>query len=99
MMIGFSSQVWYLPEQEPFYFLSIPIEESRRINEIRSLTVRSSPNVAVVASIGDTQFHALLWWKDGSYLLPLDPIIRKAEGILEGDHISSKIEIVSSPDS
>jgi hypothetical protein len=48
--------------------------------------------------IGDTEFSTALFPKDGRYLIPLKVVVRKSEGIGEGDVVSVALRPVRRPD-
>jgi hypothetical protein len=64
----------------PFYFVSIPEEESSDI-KFAAKGIEYWGQVPVMVRIGDTEFTTALFPKDGRYLLPLRDAIRKSAGV------------------
>ncbi len=49
--------------------------------------------IPVEAQIGSTKFTTAMFHKDGLYVLPIKAIVRKAEGVEEGDQVTARIEV------
>ena len=64
----------------PFYFVSIPQEESADIKVVAK-GIEYWGQVPVTVRIGNTEFATALFPKDGRYLLPLKDAVRKSAGI------------------
>lgn len=71
MNIEFSGEIWYWRTCSPFYFVTIPEEQSLSIKEISSLVTYGWGMIPVKAHIGKTEFETTLFPKDGKYALPL----------------------------
>lgn len=93
MTIEFSGEIWYWRGPAPFFFVTVPERESESIKEIVRLVTYGWGMVPVVATVGKTEFKTALWPKDGLYILPLKDVVRKAEGLEEGDRITATMEI------
>lgn len=92
--IEFAGEVWFWKGPAPWYFLTVPEEESREIHAIVSMVTYGWGMVPVNAQIGDTEWYTALWPKDGRYILPIKARIRKAEGVQEGAIVAARIEVV-----
>lgn len=80
----------------PYYFLTVPEEASAEIKEAaRGLEYWGQ--VAVVVTIGDTEFTTALFPKDGRYLVPLKVVVRRAEGIEAGERLPAAINLAPRP--
>lgn len=77
----------------PFYFLTVPAEESADIKEA-ARGMEYWGQVAVTVRIGDTDFTTALFPKDGGYLVPLKVAVRRAEGIEAGERLSAELRLV-----
>ena len=64
----------------PYYFVSIPEEDSADI-KFAAKGVEYWGQVPVVVRIDDVEFGTALFPKDGRYLLPLKDVVRRATGI------------------
>ena len=49
--------------------------------------------IPVRVRIGKTEWKTSLFPKDGLYLVPLKDVVRKAEGLAEGDRVTVWLEI------
>ena len=77
----------------PYFFAPIP---PRIGAEIRALAKRVSYGWGVIpveAKIGRTVFRTSLFPKDGSYLLPVKDVVRRATGLTAGDLVSVSLHI------
>lgn len=83
----FRGEVFEWRGPAPFYFVAMSAGDSAELKEeARSLIYWGQVPVHVV--IGGTEFDTALFPKDGRYLVPLKDVVRKAEGIAEGDVVS-----------
>lgn len=96
MIVEFTDEIWYWRGPAPFYFVTVPLKESREIKEIEPQVTYGWGMIPVNARIGKTEWYTALWAKDGQYVLPLKAVIRKAEGLEEGDTVAARIEIIYS---
>jgi len=64
----------------PYYFVSIPEEESADI-KFAAKGIEYWGQVPVVVRIRHTEFTTALFPKDGRYLIPLKDAVRKSAGI------------------
>jgi hypothetical protein len=64
----------------PFYFVSVPEEESADI-KFAAKGIEYWGQVPVVVRIRHTEFSTALFPKDGRYLVPLKDAVRKSAGI------------------
>ena len=64
----------------PYYFVSIPEEESADI-KFAAKGIEYWGQVPVVVRISHTEFTTALFPKDGRYLIPLKDAVRKSAGI------------------
>jgi hypothetical protein len=49
--------------------------------------------IPVAARIGSTSWTTSLFPKDGRYIVPLKVVVRRAEGIDDGDVVSVELEV------
>jgi hypothetical protein len=95
-MIGFTGEIWFWKGPAPWYFITVPPEQSRELKEIVASVTYGWGMVPVVARIGDTEWYTALWPKDDLYVLPIKASIRKAEEVTEGDTIRASLQPVTS---
>ncbi len=78
----------------PYLFVAVPEEDSAEVKE-EARGLEYWGQVAVEATIGETDFATALFPKDGRYLLPLRAAIRKQEQIAEGDIVTVRLRLPS----
>ena len=91
MDMEFSGPIWYWRGPSPFYFVTVPDEESQDIAEFASALTYGWGVIPVRATVGSTEFATSLFPKDGLYALPLKLAVRKAEQLEEGDLINVRM--------
>lgn len=76
----------------PYYYVPMPVPDAEDLKEdARGLEYWGQ--VAVTATIGETTFTTALFPKDGTYLLPLKVVVRKAEGIDLDDVVAVRMRL------
>ena len=93
MEIEFSGSIWYWRGPSPFYFVTIPEQESRDIRAIPNHVTYGWGVIPVSVRIGKTEFKTSLFPKDGLYLVPLKVSVRKAEQLEESDDVTVRLTI------
>lgn len=90
----FNGKIWFWRGPAPFFFVTIPADESAEIKAISNLVTYGWGVIPVRVRIGKTEFTTSLFPKDGLYLVPIKASVRKAEKLEEGDNITVQLEIV-----
>ena len=93
MRLDFTGDVWEWRGPAPFYFVTVPPEQSEAIRDAASLVTYGWGMIPVTATIGATEWTTSLFAKDGAYVVPLKDLVRRAEGIGEGDPVSVRLTI------
>ena len=93
MNFEFKGKIWYWRGPSPFFFVTIPKEQSSNIKAISGLVTYGWGVIPVHVRIGKTEFTTSLFPKDGNYIVPIKAIVRKAEKLDEGDMVTIKLEI------
>lgn len=88
MSLEFSSEIWEWRGPAPFYFVTVPEEQSRAIKSAERFLTYGWGMIPVKATIGQTVWKTSLWPKDGLYVLPLKDQIRKAERLQVGQTVT-----------
>lgn len=91
--IEFSGAIWYWRGPAPFYFVTVPDEESHELKAVSGFVTYGWGMIPVIARIGQTEWKTSLFPKDSRYLVPLKDSVRKAEDLAEGDTVSVQLEI------
>jgi uncharacterized protein DUF1905 len=93
MELEFTGDVWEWRGPSPFYFVTVPDDESAQLESLSSLVTYGWGMIPVEVTIGITRSTTSLFPKDGGYVVPLKSAIRKAEGINVGDTISVRLGV------
>jgi hypothetical protein len=89
----FSGEIWYWRGPAPFHFVSVPDAQSKELKAMLPLITYGWGMIPVLARIGSTEFTTSMFYKNERYVLPIKDVVRKAEGIGEGDHVTASIEV------
>ena len=89
----FVGEVWEWRGPAPFFFVSVPDEESAELEAMSSLVTYGWGMIPVEATIGLTQWTTSLFPKDGRYVVPLKSAVRTAEGIGIGDTVKVRLGV------
>ena len=87
-MWEFDGEIWYWRGPAPFYFVTVPAEQSRELQSVSAEVTYGWGMIPVEVQIGDTEWSTALWPKDGRYVVPLKAAARRAEGLEEGDVVT-----------
>jgi hypothetical protein len=93
MDVEFSGDVWEWRGPSPFYFVTVPDEESAELESMSSLVTYGWGMIPVEAEIGSTRWTTSLFPKDGLYVVPLKSMVRRAEGIGVGDVVTVQLGV------
>ena len=85
MHLEFSGEVWFWKGPAPFHFVTVPEEESADLQAASAFVTYVWGMIAIEVRIGETHWTTSLWPKDEGYVVPLQDMVRKAEGIDVGD--------------
>jgi hypothetical protein len=93
MDLGFSGDIWHWRGPAPFFFVTVPEDESAQLREVARAVTYGWGMVPVRARIGGTEWRTSLWPKDGQYVLPLKDAVRRAEGLEEGERVAVRLGV------
>jgi hypothetical protein len=91
--MDFSGEVWEWRGPSPYYFVTVPEEESAELEALSSLVTYGWGMIPVEVTIGFTRSTTSLFPKDGRYVVPLKSAIRKTEGIGVGDTVNVRLGV------
>lgn len=97
MDLHFTGEIWYWRGPSPYYFVTVPDEQSRRLQSVSALVTYGWGMVPVQARIGGTEWRTSLFPKDGRYLLPLKDRVRRAEALEDGDPVTVQMTVTVRP--
>lgn len=89
-------KVWLWPgEQGAWHFVHVDKKTSETIKAKHTRVRRGFGSVRVIATIGKTSWKTSIFpdSRSGTYLLPLKAAVRRAEGLSEGDTITSTLAL------
>jgi hypothetical protein len=93
MDFEFSGEIWFWRGPAPFFFVTIPQEESRGIKAISNSVTYGWGVIPVHVQIGNTEWKTSLFPKDDLYIVPIKASVRKAEQLKEGDEVTVRLEV------
>jgi len=93
MHIEFSGKIWFWRGPAPWFFVTVPEEQSRDLKAISGLVTYGWGVIPVHVRIGQTEFQTSLFPKDGRYLVPIKASVREAENLEEGDTVTVRLEV------
>ena len=91
MDFEFTGRVFQWRGPAPYYYVSLPDDDSADIKEASAMLTYGWGVIPVVVTIGDTEWETSLFPKDGRYLVPLKDKVRRAEGLDDGDEINVRM--------
>ncbi len=81
MRLEFTGEIWFWKGPAPWYFVTVPEEESAELHAVSPVVSYGWGVIPVVARIGRTRWETSLFPKDGGYLVPVKAWVREAEGL------------------
>ena len=93
MNIEFSGEIWVWRGPAPWYFITVPQEQSHDLEAISGFVTYGWGMIPVHVRIGKTGWKTSLWPKDGRYIVPIKASVRKAENLEEGDQVTVRLEV------
>ena len=93
MEMEFDGNIWYWKGPAPFYFVTVPEEQSLDIKAVSGLVTYGWGVIPVHVRIGSTEWQTSLFPKDGRYLVPIKDKVRKAEKLKAGDKVTLRLEV------
>lgn len=93
MILEFEGAIWYWRGPAPWYFVTVPEGEAASIRELSRMVTYGWGMIPAEVKIGGSTFQTALWPKDGAYIVPIRAAIRKAEGLEEGDVVTTRLTI------
>ena len=93
MHLEFTGEIWYWRGPAPWFFVTVPEEQSQDIKAISNLVTYGWGAIPVHVRIGRTEYTTSLFPKDGRYIVPIKVSVRRAEGLEQGDTVTVRLEI------
>jgi len=93
MQLEFSGPIWVWKGPAPWYFVTVPEQQSEELRAILGIVTYGWGMVPARVLIGKTEWKTSLWPKDGRYIVPIKASVREAEGLEEGDRVTVRLVI------
>jgi hypothetical protein len=93
MNIEFTGKILFWKGPAPWFFVSVPEEQSHDLKAISEFVTYGWGVIPVQVRIGDTEWKTSLFPKDDRYLVPIKASVRKAEQLEEGDTVTIRLEV------
>ena len=93
MYAKFANKIWYWRGPSPYFFVTVPADDSRDIKSVSKSVSYGWGMIPVQATIGKTTWKTSLFPKDGAYVLPLKDSVRSAEDLHDGAEVAVQLEI------
>jgi hypothetical protein len=93
MNIEFNGKIFIWRGPAPFFFVTVPADESHDLKAMSSFVTYGWGVIPVHVRIGKTEWTTSLFPKDGLYLVPIKASVRKAENLDEGDTVTILLEV------
>ncbi len=88
MNIEFNGKIWFWKGPAPWFFVTVPAEQSSDLKGISGFVTYGWGVIPVRVRIGKTEFQTSLFPKDERYIVPIKASVRKAENLEEGDNVT-----------
>ena len=93
MEVEFDGEIWLWKGPSPWYFVTVPEDETEQLQGTSALVTYGWGMVPVTVRIGQTAWTTSLWPKDGRYVVPLKAAVRRAEALDEGDTVTVRLSV------
>jgi hypothetical protein len=91
--IEFHGEMFEWRGPSPYYFIAIPVNESKKIKERAAQLTYGWGVIPVIGEIGNTEFSTSLIPKDDVYLLPIKNVVRLGEGLEVEQEVHVKLTL------
>jgi hypothetical protein len=93
MIIEFSGEIWFWRGPAPWYFVTVPEDQSLDLKAILGMVTYGWGMIPVHARIGNTEWKTAMFPKNGRYIVPIKASVQKAENLDLGDNVTIRIEV------
>lgn len=93
MIIEFNGKIWYWRGPSPYYFVTVPQEQSHDLKAILRFVTYGWGMIPVHVRIGSTEWKTSLFPKNGLYIVPLKDSVREAENLNVDDVVNVWLEV------
>lgn len=93
MDLEFEGKIWFWKGPSPWFFVTVPEEESDLLRAISGAVTYGWGVIPVHARINGTAWQTSLFPQDGGYIVPIKASVRKAENLEEGDNVTIRLQV------
>ena len=93
MIIEFDGNIWFWRGPAPWFFVTVPEEQSGDLKAISGSVTYGWGMIPVQARIGKTKWKTSLFPKDGRFIVPIKASVREAEKLEEDDIVNVQLEV------
>jgi len=95
-VFAFTAPLWLHPGADGWHFVSLPPPVGEDVGELTAGLRRGFGSVRVAATVGGTSWRTSVFpdRARGTYLLPVKQQVRTAEGLVAGDDVAVRLELV-----
>jgi hypothetical protein len=93
MEFEFNGKIWFWRGPAPFFFVTMPEEQSHDLKAISAAVTYGWGVIPVSVQIGNTEWKTSLFPKNDLYLVPIKASVRKAENLEEGDEVTIRLTV------
>ena len=93
MEMEFAGELYYWRGPSPYHFITVPEEVCVGLRAVSAVDTYGWGMIPVKDRIGDSEFETSLFPKDGGYVLPIKDVVRKTEGLADGDTVAANLAI------
>lgn len=93
MIIELTGKIWFWRGPAPWYFITVPEEQSHNLKAISGFVTYGWGMIPVQVRIGKSEWTTSLFPKDGRYIVPIKASIREAENLEAGDEVTVRLEV------
>jgi hypothetical protein len=93
MEIEFSGEIWFWRGPAPWFFVTVPEEQSRELKAISGYVTYGWGVIPVEVQIGSTVWTTSLFPKDDVYLVPIKASVRKAEKLADDAEVTIRLAV------
>jgi hypothetical protein len=93
MLLEFSGEIWFWRGPAPWYFVTVPEQQSRDLKAISGIVTYGWGMIPVRAHTGNTEWKTSLFEKNERYIVPIKASVRQREDLEQGDQVTIQLEI------
>ncbi len=93
MILEFEGEIWYWKGPAPHHFVTVPTKGSEDLIAIQGSVTYGWGMIPATVRINETEWTTALWPKDGQFIVPIKAVVRRAEGLEEGDTVAVRLQI------